>query len=317
MKALVFDGNLALKEIPAPKTAPGESLVRVRAAGICNTDVEITRGYMDFSGILGHEFVGTVESSPDERLVGSRVVGEINAGCGQCTFCRKGLQRHCPDRTVLGILGRNGALAEYLTLPEANLIRVPDGIPDEKAVFTEPLAAAVEILEQVAIRPADSVLIIGDGKLGMLIGMVLRLIGSDLLVVGKHAEKLEIWKGMGGETVLLDQLESTTDRFDVVVEASGHPSGWALATRKVKPRGIIVLKSTYHGALDFNAAPLVIDEITVVGSRCGPFAPAVRMMNAGLVDPLPLLTATFSLQDGEEAFRKAQEKETLKVVLKM
>jgi threonine dehydrogenase-like Zn-dependent dehydrogenase len=208
-------------------------------------------------------------------------------------------------------------MAEYLTLPAANLIRVPDGISDEKAVFTEPLAAAVEILEQVAIRPSDSVLIIGDGKLGLLISIVLRLTGSDVLMVGKHPEKLEIWRVMGGATILLDQLEAATDRFDVVVEASGHPSGWALATRKARPRGTIVLKSTYQAALSFNTAPLVIDEITVVGSRCGPFAPALRIMDAGLVDPLALMTGVFPLEDAEDAFRKAQEKETLKIMLKM
>ncbi len=317
MKALVFDGALTLKEIPVPDPAPGEALVRVRIAGICKTDVEITRGYMAFTGVPGHEFVGTVESSPEKDLVGSRVVGEINAGCGTCSLCRQGLERHCPDRTVLGILGRNGALAEYLTLPVANLIRVPDGISDTKAVFTEPLAAAVEILEQVAIRPADSVLIVGDGKLGMLVAMVLRLTGSHVLMVGKHPDKLEIWRGMGGVTILLDQLEAASDRFDVVVEASGHPSGWGLAMRKVKPRGTIVLKSTYHGALDFNTAPLVIDEITVVGSRCGQFAPALRLMDAGLVDPLPLMTAVYTLEEAEEAFKKSQEKGAHKILLKM
>lgn len=317
MKALVYDGELALKDIPIPDPAPTEALVRVHVAGICKTDVEITRGYMEFRGILGHEFVGTVEASPDPNLLGTRVVGEINAGCGKCSFCKQGLQRHCLDRTVLGILGRNGAMAEYLVLPAENLVAVPEGISDDQAVFTEPVAAATEILEQVAIRPADRVLVIGDGKLGILIGMVLRLTGCDLLVAGKHPQKLQLLARKGGGVILVEELMTGTERFDVVVEASGNPSGWRLAVQKVKPRGTIVLKSTYHGELNFNPAPLVIDEITVVGSRCGLFAPALRLLRMGLVDPLPLISDVYTIDAGEEAFRKSQEKGTIKVVLKM
>ncbi len=281
MKALVFEGKPALQDVPVPNPLPGEALVKVRMAGICKTDIEIVRGYMNFHGIPGHEFVGTVKRSPDPQQVGRRVVGEINAGCGDCSYCRKGLQRHCPHRTVLGILGRDGAMAEYLTLPTSNLVPVPPTLSDEKAVFTEPLAAALEILEQVKIRPEDSVAVIGDGRLGLLVCMVLRLTGCNLLLVGKHPEKLEFFTRMHGSSITLDSFRSREGRFDVVVEASGHPSGWELAVRRVKPRGIIVLKSTYHGGFDFNPAPLVIDEITVVGSRCGQFAAALRLMESG------------------------------------
>ncbi len=317
MKALVFDGKLALKDLPVPEPARGEALVRVLTAGICNTDVEISRGYMKFRGIIGHEFVGLVERSPDPSQIGTRVVGEINAGCGECPSCRAGLQRHCPERTTLGILGRNGAMAEYLTLPGSNLLPVPDNVSEDKAVFTEPLAAALEILEQVQIRPADKVLVIGDGKLGLLVSMALRLTASDLLLVGKHREKLGFYANLNGATALLSDLAATTDKFDVVVECSGSPAGWEFALSRVKPRGVLVLKSTYHGSLDFNPAPLVIDEITVVGSRCGQFAPALRLMDAGLIDPTPLISAVYPIAEAEEAFRRSLEPDCIKVLLKI
>lgn len=317
MKALVFDGKLALKDLPVPEPAPGEALVKVLTAGICNTDVEISRGYMQFNGIIGHEFVGVVESSPHPNQVGTRVVGEINAGCEKCPSCRAGLQRHCPERTTLGILGRNGAMAEYLTLPASNLLPVPGNVSDDKAVFTEPLAAALEILEQVQIRPADKVLVIGDGKLGLLVSMALKLTGSDLLLVGKHREKLDFYARLNGATARLSDLAATNDKFDIVVECSGSPAGWEFAVSRVKPRGVLVLKSTYHGSLDFNPAPLVIDEITVVGSRCGQFGPALRLMDAGLIDPTPLISAVYPIAQAEEAFRRSLESDCLKVLLKI
>ena len=317
MKALVFREKLALEDVPKPHPAAGEALVKALMVGICKTDVEISRGYMDFKGIPGHEFVGVVESSPESSQIGTRVVGEINAGCGDCPYCRQGLERHCPNRTVLGILGRNGAFAEYLTLPVRNLIPVPATLPDEKAVFVEPLAAALEILEQVAGRPADSVLVIGDGKLGLLISMVLRLTGCRLKLVGKHREKLALFSRLGGCVEALESFADSNHSFDIVVEASGHPSGWEFALRNVKPRGIIVLKSTYHGALNFNTAPLVINEISVVGSRCGKFEPALRLMEQGLIDPSPLISGIFPLDEIEEAFRKSLEKDNLKVLVKM
>lgn len=317
MKALFFDGNMSLRDVPRPEPPSGEALIKVIMAGICRTDLEISRGYMDFRGIPGHEFVGVVERSPDPSLEGKRVVGEINAGCGECSLCRKGLERHCARRTVLGILGRDGALAEYLTLPVSNLLVVPDGVSDRDAAFTEPLAAAVEVLEQTPIRPADRVLVIGDGKLGLLVSMVLRLTGCDLLMVGKHPEKMGLFDPTGKSFRLLDEFSAVEERFDVVVEASGHPSGWGSAVSRVKPRGILVLKSTYQGALDFNPAPIVVDEITVVGSRCGLFAPALRMMDLGLVDPSPLVSGIFSLDDAEEAFQRSGERGVLKILVKM
>jgi alcohol dehydrogenase len=317
MKAFFFDKTAGLAEVAVPVPRPGEALVKVRMAGICNTDLEITRGYMGFRGILGHEFVGTVEDSPDSGQVGTRVVGEINAGCGTCSACREGLERHCADRTVMGILGRDGALAEYLRLPARNLVPVPDGVPDAKAVFTEPLAAALEILEQVKIRPADRVAIIGDGKLGLLICTVLRLTGCDLHLVGKHPEKTALAARLGVRVVSLDSFSPGRDRFDVVVEASGNRTGWDLAVKSVKPRGTLVLKSTFHGSMDFNPAPLVIDEVTVVGSRCGQFAPALRLMDQGLVDPTPLISEIFPFARTEEAFARCREGNALKVLVEM
>jgi len=317
MKAVVFDGTVRVKDVPDPEPKAGEAVVKVHTAGICRTDVEITRGYMGFHGVPGHEFVGLVEQSPDPTQVGQRVVGEINAGCGVCSCCLKGMERHCPDRSVLGIKGRDGAFAEYLTLPPSNLVTVPESLPDEKAVFTEPLAAALEILEQVKILPSDRVLVIGDGKLGILVSMVLRLTGCHILLIGKHPAKLRLFGELGGPTMTLESFSTQDDLFDVVVEASGRPSGWKTAVEHVKPRGTLVLKSTYEGALDFNFAPLVINEITVVGSRCGRFEPAIRLMEQGIVDPRPLISAIYPLHQAEEALRRSQESGVMKVLLKI
>lgn len=316
MKALVFDGELKIKDVPNPEPGDGEALVRVTMAGICNTDVEICKGYMNFHGIPGHEFVGIVEKSPLAAQVGRRVVGEINAGCGECAMCRKGMERHCAQRSVLGILKRAGAFAEYLTLPASNLVQVPESVSDEKAVFTEPLAAALEVLEQVHIRPVDRVMVIGDGKLGLLIGMVLRLTGCDLLLVGKHPDKLNLFEQLGGTTMTLETLAVNNDTFDVVVEASGSSTGWELAVSRVKPRGVLVLKSTYHGSLDFNTAPIVINEVTVLGSRCGRFEPALRLLERNLVDPMPLVHEVLPFHQGEEAFKLSQQPGVFKVLLK-
>ncbi len=284
-------------------------------AGICKTDSEITKGYMGFRGVLGHEFVGTVTYSPDPAQIGLRVTGEINAGCGECSRCREGMERHCSYRTVLGILGRDGAFAEYLSLPVANLVPVPAGLSDDKAVFTEPVAAACEILEQVKIRPADRVLVIGDGKLGLLVCMVLRLTGCELRLVGKHPEKMAIFERMGGDAVLLDRLASDDRPYDVVVEASGNRTGWDLALSRLKPRGTLVLKSTYHNSFDFNPAPLVINEINVVGSRCGKFAPALRLMDLGLIDPTPLISETVPFDRIKEVFQRPATGGDLKILV--
>ncbi|MFA6222585.1 MAG: alcohol dehydrogenase catalytic domain-containing protein [Desulfomonilaceae bacterium] len=318
MKALFFNGsNLELTERPTPDIRSGESLVRVLVAGICRTDIEIMKGYMNFAGILGHEFVGEIVKSDDSSMIGKRVVGEINAGCGKCDFCRKGLERHCADRTTLGIAGRDGAFAEYLTLPTSNLVEVPDSVSNEKAVFVEPLAAAVEILEQIHLAPASRVLIIGDGRLSALTFLVLRLTGSELTVLSKHHEKKKFFDSMGARVMSVEETQNKKREFDFVVEASGSPSGWITATELVKPRGTIVLKSTYHGKAQFDSSILVINEISVVGSRCGQFKPALRILNMGLADPSSLISGSFTLDNYRRAFEQADSKEAFKTLITM
>jgi threonine dehydrogenase-like Zn-dependent dehydrogenase len=288
--------------------------VRVLVAGICNTDIEILKGYMGFRGIIGHEFVGLVEECAEERLLGRRVVGEINAGCGRCDYCLKGLERHCPARSVLGILGRDGAMAEYLTLPVRNLHVVPDGVADEEAVFAEPLAAAFEISEQVHVVPSSRVLVMGDGKLGLLAAMALGLACADVTVLGKHGDKLEIAARRNLKTAMPGAL-AMERAYDVVVEATGTAGGLQTALGLVRPRGTVVLKSTVAGATEMNLSPIVIDEITVVGSRCGPFAPALRALSGRLVDVRPLVTGIFPFERAREAFERARQKGSLKVLL--
>ena len=325
MYALLLDKELQIVEnYPTPEPPPGEALIRVSLAGICNTDLELAKGYMQFRGVPGHEFVGVVErvEAPDaQEWEGRRVVGDINAACGNCPTCQAGRPIHCPNRTTLGIAGRDGAFAEYLTLPICNLHPVPDSLPDEVAVFTEPLAAACEILQQVHVRPTDRVIMLGDGKLGLLCAQVLALTGCRLTIVGHHRQKLNILARRGIPTV----LEETADdehpvadeegEADIVVETSGHPGGYAAARRLVRPRGAIVLKSTYRGALDANLTMAVVDEITLVGSRCGPFVPALRLLERGLVDVLPLIQARYPLSESLTAFKHAARPGTLKVLL--
>lgn len=306
----------------------GEALVRVRLAGICNTDLELVRGYLDFQGVLGHEFVGEVVQSDSAALVGQRVVGDINAACYHCDTCLAGHHTHCPNRTTLGIAGRDGAFADYLTLPLRNLYAVPEVVQDERAVFVEPLAAACEILEQVHVRPTDSVLVLGDGKLGLLVAAVLRLSGADLTVVGRHAAKLSIaesWgipihlveRGLqGGMARSLGNLYAGPGLADIVVECTGSPDGFAEARRLVRPRGTLVLKSTYHGNPKVDMSGLVVDEITLVGSRCGPFAPALRLLERGLIDPTPLISGVFSLSEGPAAFNYARLPGVMKVLIR-
>jgi len=315
MRALLCDNGLRYAPTyPDPRPAPGEALIRVRLAGLCSTDRELVAGYMGFRGVLGHEFVGEVVEADDPTWLGQRVVGDINAACYRCETCLAGRHTHCPHRTTLGIFGRDGAFAEYLTLPLPNLYRVPPAVPDERAVFTEPLAAACEILEQVAIRPTDRVIVVGDGRLGLLAAAVLRLTGADLHLVGRHPEKLAIARGWGIATHEgADGLPER--RADVVVECTGRPAGFELARRLVRPAGVLVLKSTYHGDVTINLASLVVDEITLVGSRCGPFAAALRLLEAGLVDPTPLIAARYGLADGEAAFDLAFHRGALKVLL--
>ncbi len=317
MKGLYFDGNrLAYRQdIPQPLPRDGEALIAVQAAGICRTDLEILAGYMHFHGIPGHEFVGTVVSADETELVGKRVVGEINCPCGGCELCRLGLQHHCRDRTVLGVAQRDGAFAEYLVLPADNLHALPDTLSAFAAVFVEPLAAAFRILEQLPLGPSASVAVVGDGKLGQLVARVLRLNGCDLLAVGHHPAKLKLLDRLGIRTVLADEL-SVRD-FDFVIECSGQPGGLDLALRIVRPQGTIVAKSTYHGDKQINISALVVDEISLVGSRCGSFKPAIRALARRLVDVSDLIDRSFPLEEGLAAFDQAAQRDALKVIIDM
>jgi threonine dehydrogenase-like Zn-dependent dehydrogenase len=307
--------RLSVKNIEKPDRAD-EALVRVLVSGICNTDLEIARGYAGFKGTIGHEFVGIVEHSTNRTLAGRRVVGEINAGCGKCDLCRAGDSRHCASRTVLGIAGRDGAHAEFLQLPTENLLPVPDSIPDEHAVFTEPLAAACGILERVKISSADRVAVIGDGKLGILSAQVLALTGAPVLIVGKHSSKLRIAERRGIETSTPKQAAKRQHEFDVVVEASGAASGFGLALDLLRPRGQLVLKSTFHGKTELNAARIVVDEISIVGSRCGRFTPALDLLKKAAIDVESLINEEYRLSNGLHAMRRAGTRGILKVLLR-
>lgn len=300
MDALLFDGALRVAhDYPTPTLAPGEALIRTRIAGICNTDLEITRGYMGFRGVLGHEFVGDVVACEDRVWVGRRVVGEINAACMHCPACLRGDQPHCPNRTTLGIDRRDGAMAELFSLPVSCLHEVPAGVPDAAAVFVEPLAAALEILEQSHLRPTERVAVVGDGKLGALIAQVLRLPGCELTLVGRHPERWPLFRGQGITCV---RPEEAVGPFDLVVDCTGQPAGLAVARRLVRPRGRLVLKSTFNAPSELNLTMMVVDEITLVGSRCGPFAPALRLLERGLIATEPLISARYPLREGVAAF---------------
>lgn len=332
MRALVYrESGLALDyHYPQPAPAEGEALIRVLMAGICNTDLEIVRGYMGFEGVLGHEFVGVVEAINEgpgathlTTLIGKRVVGEINAACSRadCFYCQRDMPTHCPNRTTLGIVKRDGAFAEYLTLPTRNLHLVPDSVSDEEAVFVEPLAANFEIFEQVHVRPTDSVIVLGDGKMGQLAVQVMALASCDVLMIGKHPEKLALAEQRGIATTLLDNaaqlLKKTGRRVDLVAECSGAAQGFELALQLVRQRGSVILKSTVADQSALHLAPIVIDEIRVQGSRCGPFAPALRALSQRRVDVLPLISARYSLDEGLDAFAYAGQPGVLKVLVKI
>ncbi|MFN2453217.1 MAG: alcohol dehydrogenase catalytic domain-containing protein [Pyrinomonadaceae bacterium] len=309
---------LSVADVAKPRDE-GEAIVRVTLSGICNTDVEIALGYAGFQGTLGHEFVGVVESVPPDfrDLTGRRVVGEINAGCERCALCAVGDPRHCRQRTVLGIVNRDGAHAEFLRLPAINLLPVPDEITDERAVFTEPLAAAIGITERVELTTETTLAVIGDGKLGLLCAQAIHaLTGARVALVGKHAEKLGIAGRRGIETVLLDEASKRPRAFDVVVEASGAEEGFALALDLLRPRGTLVLKSTFHGTTKMDSARIVVDEIAVVGSRCGRFAPALELLKGDAVDVESLISEDYALRDGVRAMRRATEKGVIKILLK-
>ena len=320
MKALRFEQQqLCVADGPTPP-ADGEALVRVTLSGICNTDLEIARGYAGFEGTLGHEFVGVIEQASETGdglpAPGTRVVGEINAGCGRCELCRNRDSRHCASRTVLGIVGRDGAHAEFLKLPLGNLLPVPAEISDEQAVFTEPLAAACGILERATIADDARVAVIGDGKLGLLCAQVLATTSANLTLIGKHQSKLQIAERRGINTWSLDQTKGRGRVFDFVVEASGSPSGFELALDLLRPRGVLVLKSTFQGVTEINAARIVVDELSVVGSRCGRFAPALELLKSGRVDVQNLVSEEFALSEGVRAMARAAEAGAMKVLLR-
>jgi alcohol dehydrogenase len=328
----VRNQKLIVKEKPRPKLRNRWALVRVRLAGICNTDIEILRGYHDFHGTPGHEFVGEVvqvrgvSEQERDRWLGRRVVGEINVTCSAygyrpaCSFCRRGLKTHCERRTVLGIIGHNGAFAEYLTLPLENLHLVPDSIPDEQAVFVEPLAAACEILDQIDIKKFRGAAVLGDGKLGQLVARVLRTQLPNVVMYGKHEKKLALARRAGMKTKRVlgnaKDMKRIGKSYGLVVEATGSPSGLALAQHITEPRGTLVLKSTFHGAAPVETWPIVVKEITVVGSRCGPFTKAIALLRSGKIDPKPLVTRTFSLAEAEKAIQVAQQSGVMKVLMK-
>ena len=313
MRALYWDGAAArVVDRPEPVAGPGTAVIRVRWAGICNTDLEICKGYMSFRGVLGHELVGTVAEGPDEWK-GKRVASEINFGCGACAECARGMQRHCPRRTVMGILDANGAFAEKIEVPLENLHVVPDGVSDEAAVFAEPLAAAFEILEQIHVHPGMDCVVLGDGKLGLLVAQVLHLTGARVLCVGRHAGKLSFLAKRGIATALVDAWSKK--KADLVVDATGSSAGFEAAVAATKPRGTLVLKSTVADKVPMNLADLVIQEIRVVGSRCGSFAPALRALAAGSVDVTPLIGARVSLRDAERGLALAQKPGALKVLI--
>lgn len=315
MKALRFENDqLRLAEISQPKLE-NEALVRVLMSGICNTDLEIVKGYANFEGTIGHEFVGVVEESADAHWIGKRVVGEINVGCAECEVCRTGDARHCPNRTVLGIKDRDGAHAEFLTLPTRNLLEVPEEVSNLQAVFVEPLAAAFGICEQVSIEPNTKVAVIGDGKLGNLCAQSLALKSRNVMLIGKHKEKLSIVAKRNIEGVLLENAPKLNRQFDVVVEASGSESGFDLALDLLKPRGKLVLKSTFHGDAKWSAWRVVVDEITIIGSRCGMFAPALDLLKTKVVDVESLISDEFNLNDGVKAMSHAAKKGVMKVLL--
>jgi threonine dehydrogenase-like Zn-dependent dehydrogenase len=313
--ALTVDPALALIERDRPRRGQGEALVRIRLAGICNTDLEIVRGYMGFRGVLGHEALGEIVECDDAAWIGKRVVCEINLACFGCQTCGAGLPRHCPSRTVLGILGKDGCFAEFMTAPMRNLIEVPSNVEDERAVLTEPLAAAFEILEQVEIRADARVAVLGDGKLGLLAALVLLGASTEVHLIGRHSGKMAIAGARGAHLHRHD--EELSLKFDVVVEATGSPDGLARAISLTRPRGTLVLKSTFHGATPVAMAPLVIDELTLVGSRCGPFPPALSAHATRRIDVSPLIHARYSLRDGLAAFEAASRPGVLKVLLDM
>jgi len=316
MRAIVYKGGkVSVKRSqPDPKPGKGDLLIEVRQAGICRTDLEIVKGYMDFEGVMGHEFVGDVVGGPREWR-GKRVVAEINCVCEKCEMCRSGMANHCSRRTVIGINGRDGCFAERITVPIRNCHSLPDAVSDEAAVFVEPLAAAYQTIHQVAIEPRMKVAVLGAGRLGLLMAQVLATTDCQLEVIGRHSDKLLFCDKKGIRTTLLKELLPRADR-DVVVECTGSPAGLELAMKLVRPRGTIVLKTTLAEAAAINTTPLVINELTLLGSRCGPFPEAINALARKQIDVLSMISKTFPLSKGLEALRAASDAHNIKVLLK-
>ena len=321
MKALVYNEGLKLENnYPMPILGDDEVLIKTTMVGICNTDYEITKGYMGYKGVLGHEFVGIVEKTGKNvstDLIGKRVVGEINLACNTCEYCAKGLQRHCPNRSTLGIFKKDGCFSEYFTLPKENVIEISDNIDDMTATFVEPLAAAYEILEQLHIKPDSKVAILGDGKLGLCISLVFNAMNIDYVHIGKHEEKLKISSDLGAKTKLLSELKDEDKKsFDYVIEATGSTGGFEMSASLVKPRGTLVLKSTIVAQEGLNLASIVVDEITIVGSRCGQFRPILRILEKNKINVKPLISGIYNVDDFNKAFEENSKKGTLKILVK-
>lgn len=315
MRALVFDTTLSFRpRHPDPVSTAGDTLVRVRQAGICATDLEITKGYMGFRGVLGHEFVGEVVQSPDRDLVGKRVAGEINVVCGRCDMCLSGLSNHCRNRLVLGIQNHDGAFADYLRLPAMNLHVIPDSVDDDAATFVEPLAAAFQVVKQVNLDGRKWVTVLGDGRLGLLVAQVLRDANCQVRVIGRHPQKLALCEKWSIRSRPLADIVPRHDQ-DVVVDCTGSAAGLELALQMVRPRGTVVLKTTAAAGAPLNLAPAVIDEITIIGSRCGPFREAIRALTEKRVDVTSLIHRRVKLEQGAEAMELAGRPGVLKVLL--
>ena len=314
MKALWLENNkLSFRGDVSQPNKPSEVLIQIRKAGICSTDLELVKGYYPYTGIIGHEFVGEVVESPDKSWIGARVVGDINAVCGTCEACLNGRPTHCEKRTVLGIVNRDGVFAEYTMLPLENLHRVPDSVPDEMAVFTEPLAAALEIQQQIQIRPTDRVLVVGAGRLGQLIAQTLALTGCDLHVLARHTPQQKLLTTRSIKTISEENIQPR--RWDMVVEATGSTDGFNIARKAVRPRGTMMMKSTYKGEMTVNFSSIVVDEIQIIGSRCGPFEPALRLLEKREIDPTVLIAEEYKLSDILKAFDRAAQPGMLKVLV--
>ena len=317
MKAIWLENKIARlrDDLPVPTIGAGEALIKVNLAGVCSTDLEMVKGYYPFTGVMGHEFTGMVEEAPDApEWLGKRVAGEINIVCGKCEACCNGRSTHCANRQTLGIHNYDGVFAEYVRLPIANLHAVPDALADEQAVFTELVAAALEVTEQVHLQPTDRVVVVGAGRLGLLIAQALKLTGCDLTVVVRRPEPARLLDAWGIRSAYATELQDK--EADVVVEVTGSAQGFATSRRLVRPRGRVVLKSTFAGDVSVDLSSLVVDEVTLTGSRCGPFAPALRLMEAGAIQTQPLITATYPLEEGLQALEHAARPGTLKVLIK-